>query len=150
MREILFRGKTYRGEWVEGNLIVEGNNCGIIEVDHDDICQHMINRDTYLNWVGGDIDGIVTLVDPNTVGQFTGLFDADGKKIFEGDIVNYRIMSRKDGALVDFKIEVVYYDGGGFKPMMDFSVSWKPKVVGNMYDNPELIPVKTSIWPKDN
>ena len=137
MREILFRGKTYEGEWVEGSLITEGKNCGIIEVDHDDIIPNMINRDTYLNWSRGDIDGVVSIVDPSTVGQFTGMFDKDGKKIFEGDIVQYNVHSHSE-CLVDFVRQVVYKDGR-FIPMSVFSVSWKPKIVGNVYDNKELL-----------
>lgn len=83
MREILFRGKSTRGgEWVFGNLIHVGEYCAILELD----CEAYGN--TYLSKDLGDIDGQAVPVDPETVGQFIGIRDKKGKKIFEGDIVS--------------------------------------------------------------
>ena len=98
MRQILFRGKTYRGDWVYGSLIVAQ--------------EYLIENHTGQR-----------LVNPETVGQYTGCVDADGKKIFEGDII------RNDGNVVEFC-------NGGFFVNGDSPLAlWQhERVVGNIHD----------------
>lgn len=90
-------------------------------------------------------------INPGTVGQFTGLYDKDGKEIYEGDLieVNGRLFGvvewHKDGYFfINDTIVGVRSDGGEYSPIgemvryfsnqgLDFSV------IGNIYDNPELI-----------
>lgn len=108
MREILFRGKRLdNGEWVYGSRY--GNN--IIPAS-----------DVY------DAGFTPVRVAPKTIGQFTGLTDKNGKKIFEGDIM------RNAGNIVEF-----YIDGfciNGDSPLVYWT---NTEIIGNIYDNPELV-----------
>lgn len=86
MREILFRGKTPYGRWVYGSLIHAGDYCCILENEGH---VHPIDW-PYLDGDLGTFDGKATPIIPETIGQFTDLLDANGKKIFEGDILKCR------------------------------------------------------------
>ena len=120
MREILFRGKRAdNGKWVEGNLFIPDSD----------------NRPTQI-LMGTDIVRISYEIDPETVGQFIGITDKNGKKIFEGDI-----MQLSAGTYPC----LVYFDGRGFKWLrnnkrIDIDLTFeKMAVIGNIYDNPELL-----------
>lgn len=126
MREILFRGKRAdNGQWVEGML--DGGNG-----------RYMINCRTYSVYSNGYwVYEVVT----KTVGQYTGLTDRNGKKIFEGDIVN---MIFDDGA--DQKAcAVVFHNGGFCAKLCEAYISLQKTIVyefewlGNIHDNPELL-----------
>ena len=122
MREILFRGKTSAGEWVFGFYTLYANNRGL----HSCI-------------LTGTEQGCVIpkFVIPETVGQYTGLTDKNGKKIFEGDIL-------RD---IDGGIQTAIFDRGAFCGRYvgytfndnEFYIN---EVVGNIHDNPELLNVE--------
>lgn len=128
MREILFRGKRWNnGEWVYGDLL------------HDGIDYHMAIR--------GMGSHSVIAVDPATVGQYTGLTDKNGKKIFEGDmcqIKNHRLISNLPFVV---EWEDFVYNGWVWRDLdivgaMDSFTNGVAKhceVVGNIHDNPELL-----------
>lgn len=137
MREILFRGKLISGRgWAYGNLVIKPNNISIITPD-----------DTPLGKYGQVI--------PSTVGQFTGLLDKNGNKIFEGDIVQSCASENEK----DWKVWVVKFEDGCFsfesnsyvikskrKFRFETNVLCKDEVflyglivIGNIYDNPELL-----------
>lgn len=136
MREILFRGKrTDNGEWVEGLLItVELDTYSEVEKAKYTHCIVEPKAEMYR----GDLCGF-EFVKPETVGQYTGLEDRNGKKIFEGDILKNEAGYVYSG---EYKTEVAYdlgeFCGLGFCNIepCDFKYC---EVIGNIHDNPELL-----------
>ena len=153
MREILFRGKRPdNGEWVEGDLIASE----FISPDR--------NGELYIN--GKSVDGMVWgegcfySIDLSTVGQYTGLKDNNGKKIFEGDIIKADNGKQSSISVVKFGeyypklffamldiccTGVQHLNANGFyleSAKHEDMILFKSRhlvVIGNIYDNPELI-----------
>lgn len=132
MREILFRGRGTRGDkkWIEGDLF-HGYN-GYVGVT-----KKLLGVETWQ-------------VDPETVGQYTGLCDRDGKKIFEGDIIKYSHHVINEKAIIKYGAPTERYtmygwyldDNHGnaaFLLSEYFIEFFDCVVIGNIYDNPELI-----------
>ena len=128
MREILFRGKrTDNNEWIYGSPIFQ---------------------DTYVLirfWNSEEFEYEEYLVAPETIGQYTGLTDKNGKKIFEGDIVDCwsegvnaqgTVQQRRDGLWIIYPAWQKHIMWG---LCPDEYSNTTVEVIGNIYDNPELI-----------
>ena len=125
MREILFRGKRIdKNEWVEGDLIHLPNGIAILA------------------------NGYAYVI-PETVGQYTGLKDKKGKMIFEGDILIDKYSNEKFGfvGVVKYNENLTKFQIVSDKyPNYDVGVGSRRdsiKILGNAYDNPELLEAKS-------
>ena len=129
--EVIFRGKqTDNGEWIEGAYSPFHLNFGEREEKPHII---IISDDE-------DIDGLWCEVIPETVGQYTGLTDKNGVRIFEGDIVS---LVKHDGLIykvvyVPCRYELVNSKGVNCF-VLDIYKSENIEVIGNIHDNPELL-----------
>ena len=130
MREILFRAKIKtdnaqykKGDWVQGDYvrIIDGKR----------FIPHIYSKGEIIE---------------NTISQYTGLTDKNGKKIFEGDIVDVEYDINYIGVAAQRigKFEVIFNCGCFMKKkpsggLFHFIPSDKCKVIGNIHDNPELL-----------
>lgn len=133
MREILFRGKdSITKRWVYGALVQQ----------QDDLLKEKAFIISYSNYQFGDFsEAVMHEVDPETVGQYTGFVDKKGKKIFEGDIVSI-YNSKAFLFAVEWNNQYVLKCTTNGVSDNILNVIESPEdveVVGNIYDNPELI-----------
>lgn len=143
MRQILFRGKrTDNGRWETGSLVVIRGGCSDEQI-----------------YIADKMTGYNTPVLEETVGQYTGLTDKNGTKIFEGDILkgfDYPYLNDKD---FNYFAEVVWFDNcpafgiytlknpkakirGISEGNTEFMEEWYSsqwEVIGNIHDKPELL-----------
>ena len=131
LREIIFRGKRLdNGEWVYGSFCMDA-------------------REQFNGLCG--VDGFIRLydkakgkmqsheVDRETVGQYTGLNDKNGERIFEGDVLT---VDGEDGFFVlEFQEDTARFVMSGDSIVVDFDNFWsyEVEVMGNIHDNSELL-----------
>lgn len=126
MREIKFRGKRpFIGGWIYGLLDIQGNDVEIFSRDNDTFKK-----------------GVVA---PETIGQFTGLYDKNGVEIFEGDVI--QVLKDNDNGIFEIKwidfatafgiIEKV--DDIERSRLIQKEVMLESVIIGNIHDNPELL-----------
>lgn len=128
MREIKFRAKAkHNNQWFESMTIAKGT----IKRKKDDLFME-IGDD---KWIG---------IISETLAQFTGVIDVNGKEIFEGDILEVLSIEASEEEILK-KLEV-YFDIELCS--FQFRQDWEPfnsqfrndfKIIGNIYDNPELL-----------
>ena len=134
MREILFRGKrTDNGEWITDSETYIRDGDGI--------------------WLSDENLNVVTVI-PETVGQFTGLTDKNGKRIFEGDIVKGIAYSAERIGVIVWIDEISSFGVRYLKNVN--STAWEnssilrcasmgktdefvAEIIGNIHDNPEIL-----------
>lgn len=123
MREYLFRGK-FGNEWKYGFLSIEPKG--------------LVIKEPYKNESSN-----VWHIDADTVGQYTGMKDKNGKRIFEGDIIDFSDRSDSDG------YGVIKYDANETEFGIEYDNIYESlgkhyypediEIVGNIYDNPNLV-----------
>lgn len=139
MREILFRGKRIdNGEWVYGHIYTQVDLPDTIEEEWY----------WYIKPIGSE-SWVSYRVDPYTVGQYTGLKDKNGERIFEGDVCRFREWSNGEMCWVGkvhWEHQQFMISGGPnkecetmFELCMSRFIPENIEVIGNIQDNPELL-----------
>ena len=139
MREILFRGRCnevgkYNGHWIEGHY-------------GEDEGRNEIFFSTKIGIVGYSCE-------PESIGQYTGLTDKNGKKVFEGDILNVHdqipMFDGYDTDEIVYNGKVMYIDNQGMyvcegdkngNALCALNLD-ECEIIGNIHDNPELLEEK--------
>lgn len=121
MREILFRGKSVlNGEWLFGNILKTDDGVFVIQ-----------NFDPFGGLAKYEVDN-------NSVCQYTGLTDKNGRKIFEGDVI--RLPNCEDDIAFIALKGCNYFLKGNHSDYVIGSYEGKYfDVIGNIFDNPDLI-----------
>ena len=142
MREILFRGKDTLGHWLYGgfHLWETRQPCVCNDELKPEEIKHIIIKNSFADWnMPRTMQPYIVI--PETVGQYTGLTDKNGKKIFEGDIVKsgtYKFTEELIFTVVfdEFCRYVIVSNYGIYLLARNHE---DVEVIGNIHDNPELL-----------
>lgn len=127
MREIKFRAKRRAdGVWVEGYLCEDANGYVCI--------QQVIRKIDYIFPASASM----FVINPLTIGQYTGLKDKNGKEIYEGDIVKTVNWETPILAVVIFSEGLFRIKDPSFSSSFEID-RYRLEIIGNIYDNPELL-----------
>ena len=136
MREILFRGKSSdNGNWIEGSMIVGR------DLESGELIYLISPLSAYYT----EVKKVIL----ETVGQYTGLTDKNGNKIFEGDVCRFREWSKGDMCWigkVHYEHQQFVISGNPNKEcesefllVMSRFIPENIEIIGNIHDNPELL-----------
>lgn len=139
-REIKFRGRNYYGMWMYGYLMPAPKPTIHIDCDYSISVSPSALK---------SVDRMLYEVETNTIGQFTGLKDINGKEIYEGDIIKGLDSTKNDilhvvkwdNQTASFEAYLIPFDkhlhkGPLSQNWLDF---FDKEVIGNIHDNPELL-----------
>lgn len=126
MREIKFRGKRIdNGEWVYGNYTKK------------------YLSSTWIHCISDFNNYVMDAVKPETVGQSTGLYDKNGREIYEGDIVVFfHNLYKEDKRTIRYKSKIIWDNGGLFSQRLKKGDMWcliddsnLYEIIGNIHDS---------------
>lgn len=132
MRKILYRGRDKNGIWHEGSYV----------------CLNSKTHRIYLGCALMNVYPVWYSIDPETVGQYTGLKDKNDRKIFEGDILKFgasNIQVYWNEETFSWKTTNcanIYFDDmdlGWIAAELPITGQMTTEIIGNIYDNPELL-----------
>lgn len=150
MREFLFRAKRKdTGEWRESGAFSRATKSSgsryFLSTEVNPNAHAKFDRSGNLQALTAIGNCFAYLIDPETLGQYTGVEDKNGKRIFEGDIVRVKrlwnegtcVISFEHGSFYIASLDKAICDG----PLWSFWFSGdEMEVIGNIHDNPELLP----------
>lgn len=125
MRTTVFRAKDDEGKWRRGFILPFGDGIGLLyerDLEDPSIC------------------GLTGhYVDQDTVGQYTGIADSQANAIFEGDILQTEKYGIVEVIFANAMFETRYFLNNGDEHRIPFPAVGIMTVIGNVYDNPELM-----------